>query len=116
MSTPRAFVETPYGLLDSINFQQVQDGYDTRCLLSSIDELDELVCEVRGEDGLRDMLMRLHAMAHTVVNGAPMAVSGGQDSLPELAMEVTVQLHQTVSLLKKWIQRIEPLVNLKPGG
>lgn len=114
MSKSRATVETAYGLLDSINLQKVQDGYDTLGLLRSIDELDELVGDARGEDGLRDILLRLHAMAHTLVNGAPMAISAVQDGLAELATEVTMQLHQTVFLLQKWIRCIEPLANLAP--
>lgn len=115
MSKSRETIETAYGLLDNTNLQKVRDGYDTRDLLSTIDELDEFVRETRDDDGLRDMLLRLHAMAHTVVNGAPMAVSGGNDSLPELATQVKMQLYEAVSMLQKWIRRIEPLESLIPG-
>jgi hypothetical protein len=116
MSKSRETIETAYVLLDNTNLQKVRDGYDTRDLLSTIDELDELVRETRGEDGLRDMLLRLHAMAHTVVNGAPMAVSGGgHDSLPELATDVKMQLREAVLLFQKWIRRIEPLESPIPG-
>lgn len=71
MSTSRETIDTAYGRVDSTNLQLIQDSYDTQALLSSIDELDDLIREVRGENGLRDMLLSLHAMAHTVVNGAP---------------------------------------------
>jgi hypothetical protein len=116
MSKSRETIETAYGRLDSTNLQKVRDGYDTRDLLSTIDELDEFVRETRDDDGLRDILLRLHAMAHTVVNGAPMAVSGGHDSLPELATDVKMQLSEAALLFQKWIRRVEPLESLTPGG
>lgn len=112
MSKPMETIQTVHGRLDSVNLQKILDSYDTQGLLTAIDELDKLVNEVRGEGGLRDMLLRLHAMAHTVINGAPMAVSGDQESLPELATEVAMQLHEAVSLLQQWTRRIEPLESL----
>jgi hypothetical protein len=41
---------------------------------------------------MRDMLLRLHGMAHTVINGASMSVPPGEESLPELAFDVTAEL------------------------
>ena len=114
MSTSRETIDTAYGRVDSTNLQLIQDSYDTQTLLSTIDELDDVIREVRSEDGLRDMLLSLHAMAHTVVNGAPMAAPRGHENLPELAGEVSMQLHETVALLQKWIRRIEPLESLMP--
>ena len=114
MSTSRETIDTAYGRVDSTNLQLIQDSYDTQTLLSTIDELDGLIREVSRENGLRDMLLSLHAMAHTVVNRAPLAALGSHDSLPELAGEVSMQLHETAALVQKWIRRIEPLENLAP--
>ncbi len=114
MSTSRETIDTAYGRVDSTNLQLIQDSYDTQTLLSSIDELDDLIREIRSENGLRDMLLSLHAMAHTVVNGAPIAALSSHANLAELAGEVSMQLHGTVALLQKWIRRVEPLEHLLP--
>lgn len=50
-----------------------------------VDELDAMVVAVRDRDGLRESLLRLHAMARTVINGAGMSVAANRESLPELA-------------------------------
>lgn len=114
MSMSRETVDTAYGRVDDTNLQKVRGCYDTHTLLSAVDELDGLVSDARSEDGLRDRLLSLHAMAHTVVNGASMVVPGGNASLPESAAEVLMQLHDTVSILQKWIRWIEPLKDLRP--
>lgn len=114
MSTSRETIDTAYGRVDSTNLQKVRDSYDTQTLLSVVDELDDLARDARSEDGLRDMLLSLHTMAHTVINGAPMVAPIGYATLPELAAEVSMQLHEAVSLLQKWIRCVEPLEGLKP--
>ncbi|MFJ4294222.1 Tn3 family transposase post-transcriptional regulator TnpC [Cupriavidus sp. NPDC089707] len=73
-------VETAYGRLDRAALRQAQDTYDTAILLRMVDELDALLADARAEDGLRDMLLRLHGMAHTVINGAGMTVATGEES------------------------------------
>jgi hypothetical protein len=43
-----------------------------------VDQLDDMVDQLRSEDGLRDELLRLHGMAHTVINGAGISVPTGR--------------------------------------
>ena len=114
MSKPKKTVSTAYGRLDGDHLQQLQDSYDTRGLLSIIEELDELVGQIQGDGGLRDMLLNLHAMAHTVVNDAPWTGSKGQDDLPQLASGVSTQLHEAASQIRNWIAQVQPLEGLMP--
>ena len=65
-----------------------------------------------GQDGLRDVLLRLHGMAHAVVNGAGLSGSA-QESLPELAFEATSEIRQTIATLQEWVKLIEPLETLQ---
>ena len=92
--------------------ERLQDDYDTRGLLASIDELVNLICD---EDGLRDMLLRLHAMAHTVINDAPMAVSSENENLPDLAFEVSMRSSDAIEMFSKLKQLVEPLAELAGG-
>ncbi|MGH8832225.1 MAG: Tn3 family transposase post-transcriptional regulator TnpC [Polaromonas sp.] len=113
MSKAERGVDTAYGRLDRAALEQARGSYDTVALLRMIDELDELVGKTCEEDGLRDLLLRLHAMAHTVINGAAVAISADGETLPDLAQEVTMQLHEAIGTLESWIRRIAPLKTLQ---
>jgi hypothetical protein len=78
-------VATAYGPLDKAALLEAQNRYDTRGLLQAVDELDELVAAVTAEDGVRDMLLRLHGTAHTMIDGAELSVATNRETLPELA-------------------------------
>ncbi|KWR75302.1 Tn3 family transposase post-transcriptional regulator TnpC [Cupriavidus sp. IDO] len=114
MSDSDDTVETAYGCLDRAALLQAQHTYDTTSLLRIVDDLDAMLGEARGEDGLRDMLLRLHGMAHTVINGAGMTVATGEESLPELAFDALSEVLRIVTMLQGWLRQIEPLEQLAP--
>ena len=114
MSDSDDTVETAYGRLDRAALLQAQHTYDTTSLLRMVDDLDAMLGEARGEDGLRDMLLRLHGMAHTVINGAGMTVATGEESLPELAFDTLSEVLRIVTMLQGWLRQIEPLEQLAP--
>lgn len=114
MSDSDTTVVTAYGRLDRAALQHAQSNYDTSALLSAVDELDRIVGHAREPDGLRDTLMRLHSMAHAVINGAGLSVSTNLESLPELAFDATTEIQQTISRLQAWVKLIEPLESLQP--
>lgn len=114
MSDLDATIVTAYGRLDRAALTRAQSSYDTTALLSAVEELDRIVGRARGQDGLRDILLRLHGMAHAVINGAGLSVSTCQESLPELAFDATAELLQMISTLQGWVKLIEPLESLQP--
>ncbi|EKZ97702.1 hypothetical protein D769_19018 [Cupriavidus sp. HMR-1] len=114
MSDSEDTVETAYGRLDRAALQQAQDTYDTTLLLRMVDDLDAMLAEARAEDGLRDMVLRLHGMAHTVINRARMTVATGEESLPELAFDTQAEVLRIVTMLQDWLRQIEPLEQLTP--
>lgn len=114
MSDSDDTIESAYGRLDRAALREAQDSYDTTALLRVVDELDRLLAGARAEEGLRDMILRLHGMAHTIINGAGMSVATEEKSLPELAFEVTAEVQRTITMLKCWLHRIEPLERLTP--
>ncbi|MBW8831498.1 MAG: hypothetical protein JF606_19185 [Burkholderiales bacterium] len=48
-------------------------------------------------------------MAHTVVNGAAMDGAPSEETLPELAQDLILDLDETIARLQAWVKRIEPL-------
>ncbi len=76
--------------------------------------MDRLMGGWKREDGLRDAVLRLHGMAHTVINGARLASSANRETLPELAWDVASDLREAVDTLQRWIKLLEPLEELQP--
>ena len=113
MSDPETTALTAYGRLDKAALTRLQSTYDTSKLLRAVEQLDRIVGNARGQDGLRDVLLRLHGMAHAVVNGAGLSGSADEESLPELALEVTSEIRQTIATLQGWVKLIEPLETLQ---
>ena len=102
---------TAYGTLDSAALQEAEQSFDTRSLLRMVDELDRFTIPARQEGGLRDQLLRLHAMAHTVINGARLSAPAGE-SLPELATDVLSEVQDAIDTLQRWVRPLEVLQNL----
>ena len=111
MSDPETTALTAYGRLDKAALTRLQSTYDTSKLLRAVEQLDRVVGNARGQDGLRDVLLRLHGMPHAVVNGAGLSGSA-EESLPELAFEATSEIRQTIATLQEWVKLIEPLETL----
>lgn len=106
-------VRTAYGLLNRKVLLEAQGRYETQALLQAVDELDRLVAAVTARDGLRDMLLRLHGMAHAVINGAELAVATNRETLPELAFDVIAELLDGVEALNRTIKVVQPLERLQ---
>jgi hypothetical protein len=114
VSDSETTIVTAHGRLDRAALTRAQTSYDTTALLSAVEELDKIVGRARGQDGLRDMLLRLHGMAHAVINGAGLSVPPSQESLPELAFDATAEILRAISTLQGWVKLIEPLESLQP--
>jgi hypothetical protein len=79
-----------------------------------VDELAVAAQAAQGEDSLREMVLRLHAMAHTVVKGAGVSVATDGETLPELAESVVDEMHETITRLQKWMSQLESPLGLEP--
>lgn len=111
--THKHLVSTAYGILDSVALEQVRSNYDTTRLLEAVQALDLLMADFSGQTGLRDQLLRLHAMAHVVVNGSSLRGNIGQENLPELAEDLTDQLRSAIQILEGCVLEILPLLALQ---
>lgn len=114
MTTKHETIKTAYGLVDNDALIKLQQEFDTSALLTIVDELDRVIDLLRSEDGLRDELLRLHGMAHTVLNGAGLSVPTGEDSLPETVLDTINCVQRVVGIMRGWQRSIEPLEALAP--
>ena len=67
---PASFQATPYGEVDSVALERLRANFDTTRLLKLVGRLDACLAELGGINDMRDeLLLRLHAMALTVIEG-----------------------------------------------
>jgi hypothetical protein len=72
---PMHSTDTAVGRLDTTALEELQENFDTRELLELVDELHEWPGRIGDPDGLRADVLQLHAIAHTLVNGAPLTTN-----------------------------------------
>jgi hypothetical protein len=59
--------DTRYGAVDSAALERLRESFNTRTILDAVDKVDDIRCRI---DDLRDDLLKLHAMAHDLINDA----------------------------------------------
>jgi hypothetical protein len=107
-------VRTSFGLVNRAVLEALQDSFETQLLLDLVDQLDELRSRICDPEGLRADLLKLHGMAHSVINGASIATEGGHQSIWELAYDLEYELAQIAESARQASLAIRPLVGLQP--
>jgi len=113
MSARAAVTATPYGEVDAAALEGLQSHYDTTRVLDAVDTLDELRTGLNDPEGLRDDLLRLHGMAHALVNGASFAATTRDASIVEQIEDVIEQLDHYVAGLLSIRDALHPLEALR---
>ncbi len=72
-------INTAVGRVDAERLEDLQEKFDTYQLLELVDALDEWRGWVGDPDGMRADLLRLHALAHTLINAAPLSFAAPDD-------------------------------------
>src|ERR1700761_9476727 len=113
MSARAAVTTTPYGEVDAAALEGLQSHYDTTRVLDAVDTLDELHTGLNDPEGLRDDLLRLHGMAHALVNGASFAATTRDASIVEQIEDVLDQIDHYVAGLLSIRDVLRPLEALR---
>lgn len=114
MSARAAVTATPYGEVDAAALEALQSGYDTTRMLDAVDRLDEMRTSLYDPEGLREDLLRLHRIAHTLVNGAGLTVGTQGEPFVDQMTEVVDQIDQYVANLLGIRDVLQPLETLRP--
>jgi hypothetical protein len=109
MNEPTDTTQTAYGYVGAKGLRELQVGFDTTRLLDAVTHLDNLRAVVTDTDMLRADLLRLHAMAHTVINGGPLTASSGKETITELITDVREQLGELQTSLLAVFAAVAPL-------
>lgn len=107
-------IETVYGRVDGKTLELLQEEFDTYKLLDLIDEIDELRDRICDPDGMRAELLKLHAMAHTVINDAPLTMGADDLTIWELADELATEFATFANQARRASSLLDRLAKLMP--
>lgn len=108
-------IDTPYGRVDAAALQALRDTFDTTAILRVVDQLDAIRLRCCEPAGLRDDLLRLHGMAHTLINDAALSYPATGPTFVDQAEDIIEELDDWILLLKRAVQALRPLEALRPG-
>src|SRR5262249_55698910 len=107
-------VKTEYGRVNRAQLEELQSGFNTTRLLDAVEVIDELRRRLCDPEKLRQDLLHLHAMAHTVVNGAEMTVSSSQGPIWSKAADLEMEISEYADNLSAVANLIQELAMLAP--
>jgi len=105
-------IPTRYGPVRQDALAWPQSSFDTSRLLGAADQADQF-CSPWRED-LRSDLLALHGMAHTVINGAPLTVPPGKETLAAMAASLSVAFSEAAQELLALARVLDPIADLAP--
>ena len=108
------FAVTPYGDVDAAALDNLRQSFDTTALLELVERLAPIAQRFEKTGGVRDELLRLHRMAHTVINGANPSESSADD-LWEVAAALIDEFRQMSDLCLEIAAALQPLADLQPA-
>lgn len=106
-------IQTAYGPVDVVALQELASTFDTSTILRAVDQLDALRARLCPPEGLRDDLLQLHGMVHTVLNGAPLSVSAVDATLIEQTDDLLEELEDEIKMLCAILAMVRPLAALR---
>jgi hypothetical protein len=114
MSARAAVTATPYGEVDAAALEALESGYDTTRILDAVGTLDEVRISLYDPEGLRDDLLHLHSIAHTLVNGAGLTIGAQDEPFVDQVSDVIDRIDQYVADLLAIRDVLQPLEALRP--
>ncbi|KAB2941932.1 MAG: hypothetical protein K8F92_18565 [Hyphomicrobium sp.] len=105
-------IDTDHGAIDADVLAELQQSFATSELLTAIEAIE--ASEGR-QKWLRACLVRLHAMANHLINGAPQAVTG-EEAIWQLAEEIGDELDARTANLAHVSKLVDRLGQLRPNG
>ena len=106
-------VQTPYGEVRARGLEELRSSFDTRRLLQTVEVIDRFCGQWKRE--LRDDLLAIHSMAHTVVNGAALSAAPGDGSLPGAAYSVGEEFREWRESLAAAVALLDQIADSEPN-
>ncbi len=104
--------KTAFGSVNANALERLRESFETQQLLDAVDQVDH-VAELVNDSSFRKDLLRLHGMAHTIINDAPKTVSS-KEKIWELAGALALELEDVVEDLQSTLGLLNQLAELAP--
>jgi len=104
--------KTAFGSVNADALERLRETFETQRLLDAVDQVDQ-VAELVNDSSFRKDLLRLHGMAHTIINGAPKTASS-KEAIWELAGALALELGDVVEDLQVTLGLLYQLAELAP--
>ena len=103
--------ETRYGPVDSAVLEELRDSFETHRILDAVDKLDEIRYHI---DSVRHELLRLHGMAHDLINDAGPNGPPPTEPIWELSDEIAMSIWQWPDYIKAVRKTLDQITSLMP--
>jgi len=104
--------KTAFGSVNANALERLRESFETQQLLDAVDRVDH-VAELVNDSSFRKDLLRLHGMAHSIINDAPKTVSS-KEKIWELADALALELEDVVEDLQSTLGLLNQLAELAP--
>ena len=93
----------------------IRNSFDTGELLAAVDLIDEMARRSADPSGLRKDMLRLHAVAHRIINEGPETPSDkALQELTDMASDLSSELWELADKVRKTCDLLDILANAKP--
>ncbi|WP_322067270.1 Tn3 family transposase post-transcriptional regulator TnpC [Burkholderia ubonensis] len=99
MTTHPATTTTFFGDVDTAALARLESSYDTTRLLAAVDIIDRIRTQLYDPEGLRDDLLEIHSMAHSILNGMLSIPSRHEGSFAEQVLDALGLIDEFVEAL-----------------
>ena len=106
--------DTNYGTLNSKKLEELQQNFDTTKILAAVDTIDEIRDRICEPDGIRQDLLDLHSMAHTIINGDSTINVPRGTRIWEVAQELELEIDEFATKLSEIANLLAKLGELVP--
>jgi AraC-like DNA-binding protein len=106
---------TVYGSVNKKKLNELQQNFDTTQILTAIDIIDEIRYRICEPEHMRDELLNLHSMAHTIINGDWTMNAPKGLSIWETAQDLEMEISEFATKLDKITDMLRQLGELVPN-
>lgn len=107
-------LQTIGGLVNAKALEDLQQNFETMSILDAVDTIDEIRYRICEPEGLRSDLLRLHGLAHALINGDYTNASEKNGPIWELAEELESDIGEWADKLRAMSLMLDKLALLVP--
>jgi hypothetical protein len=107
-------VKTIGGVVNAKVLEELQEEFDTTQILDAVDTIDEIRYRICDPEGMREELLRLHGLAHALINGDNSNASEEDGPIWQLADDLEYEISEWMDKLRNLAGMLDQLVSLMP--